>query len=506
MKKETGITLIRLCVIVAVIIFITVTSFFVLKDSYEKSELNRYIAKMEAIQEKVNFVRNEYKLWENYNPNETGNFYSYLQELGYVNANAAINNYISDFNNIIAELNLNTYENWDLNTDTILANYCYFSSDDLEIFFGLKDMDLNVIINFYSGNIISREGMKDGDKIIHRQYDSEFGNDIVITAIYNNEAVPKFEIIENLGIEQKVKVALDLSEAEILEVYYQKDDETTSLKKCSTLKNYKYVPEENAVYFNIDVSGKYTFIIEDKNFVQYPKIEYEFKLCNPPELLEGMMGVYWDENNVEKQIVSNYDSNWYNYSTQNLIMANAKTEDGNYWVWVPRFKYKETDEIVDIDYINGLSNISTSNVSKKDYKIHQAFSEDMAGFWISKFQANIENDEINFKPGKTLTVMSKSNAQKFINGIRNRFYKIDMLDEKKMDATIKLSNASGIEILNDLIHYAGGGPGEENFKENFKYSSSGNASGVYDLYTSETEITKNSLGYENGRFRTIIEK
>ena len=65
MKKETGITLIRLCVIVAVIIFITVTSFFVLKDSYEKSELNRYIAKMEAIQEKVNFVRHEYKLWEN---------------------------------------------------------------------------------------------------------------------------------------------------------------------------------------------------------------------------------------------------------------------------------------------------------------------------------------------------------------------------------------------------------------------------------------------------------
>ena len=39
MKKETGITLIKLCVIVAVIIFITVTSFFVLKDSYEKAEL-----------------------------------------------------------------------------------------------------------------------------------------------------------------------------------------------------------------------------------------------------------------------------------------------------------------------------------------------------------------------------------------------------------------------------------------------------------------------------------
>ena len=40
----------------------------------------------------------------------------------------------------------------------------------------------------------------------------------------------------------------------------------------------------------------------------------------------------------------------------------------------PKYTYSDDvkkfmDEIVDIDYINGLSNISTSNVSKKDYKM-----------------------------------------------------------------------------------------------------------------------------------------
>ena len=57
------------------------------------------------------------------------------------------------------------------------------------------------------------------------------------------------------------------------------------------------------VYFNIEKSGDYTFIVEDTNFVQYQKIEYQFNLCNPPQMLDGMIGIYWGDNGNETRIL-----------------------------------------------------------------------------------------------------------------------------------------------------------------------------------------------------------
>ena len=80
MKKESGISLIKICIIVAIIFIVATICAFIFNESYEKKELNIYISQMELIQEKVNWVRSEYKIWDEYDPNETGNFYTYLQE------------------------------------------------------------------------------------------------------------------------------------------------------------------------------------------------------------------------------------------------------------------------------------------------------------------------------------------------------------------------------------------------------------------------------------------
>ena len=126
MKKENGITIGKICIKLVIFLIIIGCIFFIFKTTNQKVVLKNYVAKMEFLQEKTNLVKNEYKLWKNYNPNETGNFYTYLQELGYINANSSSNIYIEEFKKIIENLNSSNLENWNKNTDTIITNYCYY--------------------------------------------------------------------------------------------------------------------------------------------------------------------------------------------------------------------------------------------------------------------------------------------------------------------------------------------------------------------------------------------
>lgn len=515
MKKEIGISLINICIIVAIIIIVATICACIFFESNKKSELNKYVSQMELIQEKVNWVRSEYKIWDDYNPNEAGNFYTYLQTLGYSNANSSTNLYIDEFNSIIKILSENNLDNWNVNADSIITNYCYFSPEDLNKYFSLENIDLHIIINFYTGNVISKENVEDDGKIIYRQYDCSFGNELVVAPIYNSTSIPKLEIIENYGLSQRVKISLDSNQnADIMDIYYYSSKNDENKKVCSNLKNYTYVKEENTVYFNIEISGDYTFIVEDTNFVQYPKIEYQFNLCNSPVMLEGMNGIYWDENGVEKRVASEYDSNWYNYSKNDFRMANAKTEDGNYWVWIPRYIYKETTEGIDIEFVIENSSIATNNKSMNGYKLQKAFSNENAnseieGFWMAKFQCNIEDEKINIKPGKTLSLLQFQNiGNKYRNLLNTELDQYCyIMSEGEKEAALIISNAIEIDISTDLIHYAGGSPEENNFKENVKYSSTNNVYGIYDLYTSENEMTRDSDVNSEGRFRlTIVKK
>jgi len=55
-----------------------------------------------------------------------------------------------------------------MNVDSILSNYCYFNSENLKKYFKI-DTNLNVIVNFYTGNIIEKNGVKDvKNRIIYR--------------------------------------------------------------------------------------------------------------------------------------------------------------------------------------------------------------------------------------------------------------------------------------------------------------------------------------------------
>ena len=101
MNKEKGASLLQISIFVVIIIIFIAVCVGIFGESYRKRNINEYIAQMELIQENVVRVRKEYKLWEKYDPNETGNYYTYLKELGFSNANNSRNPYIETFSQII---------------------------------------------------------------------------------------------------------------------------------------------------------------------------------------------------------------------------------------------------------------------------------------------------------------------------------------------------------------------------------------------------------------------
>ena len=80
----------------------------------------------------------------------------------------------------------------------------------------------------------------------------------------------------------------------------------------------------------------------------YGTIQYEAdgswqkgKGVNSPQLLTGMTPVKFTEptDSEEGKTVktTSSDSEWYNYNTKKW--ANAQTQDGSMWVWIPRYIY-----------------------------------------------------------------------------------------------------------------------------------------------------------------------
>lgn len=512
MKSESGITLIKLIFVVIVIAILLTISISALKSSFEATELQRFVIEMELLQEKVNIIRREYKIWENYDPNENGNFYEYLKTFGFKNADSKENVYANEFSQIIKYFNENNYEYWDSDVDSILANYHYFSSEDIKTHFDLSNFDNNIIINFYTGNIIAKDPVEDVNthRMVYRQYDAEIGNELNIVPIVNEETTVEVSVIENYGLRQKIKVALKSPSEKILKpnideiFYYREEDKNAVKKKCTQLVDYVYNSQEKYATFTIDRSGKYYFIVKDSNSTEYKQIDFEIMLCNPPVLLDGLLGVYWDEDGVEYSIANTTDEKWYNYSKSSIRMANAKDEDGNYWVWIPRYIYSENKELINLNFTLETTTTSTENVAT-NYKLQEGFEDDVKGFWVAKYQSNFSKGKLSIKPGKTLTIESIINATEYCkNDLPAKLVPYaDLISTEELNAVRILARSYGLTISNDLVHYAGGSPNEKEIIHNTKYSSSNNIYGVYDVETSEVEITRNGEEKE-GRFRPIL--
>ena len=140
------------------------------------------------------------------------------------------------------------------------------------------------------------------------------------------------------------------------------------------------------------------------------KLPDEFSSPNAPVLYKDMTPIKWD-NLYEVETTSN-DLDWYNY--ENKKWANAKDEDGNYWVWIPRYTCKISGDSIDIVWSSG-----TVDYTEDGYMLHPAFVADtyvggnpneygsykngigrneLTGFWVAKYMVSDNDAKVSITP------------------------------------------------------------------------------------------------------------
>ena len=133
---------------------------------------------------------------------------------------------------------------------------------------------------------------------------------------------------------------------------------------------------------------------------------------NKPKLMTGMAAIKFtdptgDEKSNEGSVVKTTDTDtaWYDYDAKKW--ANAQTQDGSMWVWIPRFAYKinSSNKTFDVVFLKDTTNNYVENGTEKNaetegYTIHPAFKnesstgyenggwdKELTGIWVSKFEA-----------------------------------------------------------------------------------------------------------------------
>lgn len=220
---------------------------------------------------------------------------------------------------------------------------------------------------------------------------------------------------------------IDLESLDNLTLTYGKEFATYKQSQIAPKGDIYVINEKShTIYY---VAG---IVLDNKTYYTIPEEYTEIKFstkCNPPKLGEGMTPIKWNE--TEFIDTTSYDSQWYNYidtsidgQTSLSKWANARTEDGSMWVWIPRYAYKikynnEEDKslggMIDIVFLKDNTNydyrgFDVTNANYIDesgtigaYTIHPSFQdgrgngfangewdEEITGFWMAKFEAGYE--------------------------------------------------------------------------------------------------------------------
>ena len=224
----------------------------------------------------------------------------------------------------------------------------------------------------------------------------------------------------------------------------------------------------------------------------------ESKGVNTPKLGSGMTAIKWNGSSWVETTGS--DSDWYDYSAKKW--ANAKTEDGSMWVWIPRYAYsipsagyhKSTATEISIEFMKGTRNETTSgrtsfnNASGQgNWNIHPAFNygQPVSGLWVAKFEASNSNGKIKVQPGvqswRSITVDSiYTNCLNYNKTLNSHMMKNDEWGAVAYLSRSKYGKNDEVTINSNSSYYTGGGSGNT-YVNNGAQSTTGNVWGVYDM-------------------------
>lgn len=145
MKREEGITLVALIITIIVMIILASVSIKSGTESLNSTRLQGFYTQLELVQKRVDDIATTN---ESYIDSD-GNII-YLKDTG----KALTNTQMNSLQNIINSENLNVD----------VANFRYFTIEDLENILELSEIEYNLFIDFNSRIIIAEDGIKIGDK------------------------------------------------------------------------------------------------------------------------------------------------------------------------------------------------------------------------------------------------------------------------------------------------------------------------------------------------------
>ena len=236
----------------------------------------------------------------------------------------------------------------------------------------------------------------------------------------------------------------------------------------------------------------------------------EEKGVNTPKLGTGMTPIKWNGSSWIETTGS--DPEWYDYTAKKW--ANAMTEDGSMWVWIPRYAYSITSGYhssnvgnIEVEFLKGTSNETSTgrttfiNASgQRNWNIHPAFNygTTVSGLWIAKFEASSVEGNSNNNSGdnvtsKTLQVKPGVASWRYIDIENmytvclkyNRTLNSHMMKNDEWGAVAYLSKSkygknAEVDINNNGSYYTGGGGGNT-YINNVGQSTTGTIEGIYDM-------------------------
>ena len=181
--------------------------------------------------------------------------------------------------------------------------------------------------------------------------------------------------------------------------------------------------------------------------------------ANAPALLTGMTPIKFttptDTKMGETVETTADDADWYSYGVkaEEKKWANAKTQDGSMWVWIPRFAYRVDNDkkVIDVvflqsnsdEYYDENGNLQTAKRQKSvdemidtttGYTVHPAFTDEsnikfsnggwdkeLTGIWVAKFAAGyasgnntatVKASSVNYSPSKVWTYRTERGTDK----------------------------------------------------------------------------------------------
>lgn len=566
MKNQKGITLISLVLTIVLIFILGAVGVYTGVEAYKTMKIQKFIAQMKVIQERVNIICDDWKNWDKYDKSEPNNLEKYIVETLKQEKKDAPGTYDTpkkatalanpEFNEILTGDKTSLTAN-----DLIISNYFYFSSEDLEKFLKIKDLDVEVIINFSSRNFVEKKGVESidsegKDKIYYVLDELVEAQRLTSTIIENqikDEPISDYykyldtRISENLEASKKVLITLNVKVKTPIKSVYYSLKETSDPKTIpeSEWTNIDFVDLGNYLEVLLDKNGDYHFkVIDNRENIFYSKNPINIELVNIPVLEIGMTPIYFQDGKIIK--TTKEDRNWYNYDKDKKEWANVMLEDGSIYVWIPRFAYKinNVNESVDIKFLLDASDNLTIDGSTLEtgYTVHPAFQSgitkadkykngewenEVNGIWVSKFNATVSQKEnetvLTTAFGKEMTKLKNfEDALKICREIESKeLYGFTNVatgtlqnnlkfeqDENKIDThLIKNSEIGAVmylawsdfgnarnELKNNNTDITGGSEVENDvFNVNVLLSTTGNASGIYDLLKKNGEYVSSGL-------------